>query len=262
MSASRLVSVAMAAALAVIVAHGARAQSDDVLRIGVEGAYPPFSWKEPDGSIVGFDIDIALALCAEIGRDCELVEQEWDGMIPALLAGRFDAIVASMSITDERREQVDFSDSYYITPAKFVAPEGSELEPTPEGLAGARIGVQRATTHQCYLEKFFPAAELVLYPTQEEVFQDLAAGRLDVQLSDAIAAQDGFLATDAGTGFAYLGDEQYDRDCHGEGAGIALRQEDDELREAFNAAIRAIRENGVYAEINGRYFAFDVFGRQ
>lgn len=252
---------AAALGAAVAVAPGdAPAQSTDVLRIAVEGAYPPFSAVEPDGTFVGFDIDIAHALCAAMDRECELVQQDWDGMIPALLAGRYDAIVASMSITEERRQHVDFSISYYNTPGVFVAPADSPLELTESGLAARRIGVQRATIYQCYLEKHFPEAELVLYPTQEEVFQDLAAGRLDAQMSDAIAAADGFLATAAGDGFAVLGGEQNDVECLGEGAGVAVRKGEDALREAFNAAIREIRDDGVYASINDDYFDFDIYG--
>lgn len=239
---------------------GMQAQAEDVLRIGVEGAYPPFSEKTASGELVGFDIDVANALCEKMGRKCELVEQDWDGIIPALLAKKYDAIVASMSITEERKKRVDFTDKYYNTPAKFVAAEGTDLTDTPDGLAGKRVGVQRGTIHQCYMEKKFPNAELVLYGTQEEVFQDLAAGRLDAQISDSIQALEGFLTTDAGKGFAFLGGDQYDLECHGEGAGIAVRKGEDKLREAFNDAIKAIRADGTYAKINAKYFDFDIFG--
>ncbi|WP_323035302.1 ABC transporter substrate-binding protein [Pararhodobacter sp.] len=236
------------------------AVAQDTLRIGVEGAYPPFSYKESDGTLAGFDIDIANALCAEMQRTCELVEQEWDGMIPALLGRRFDAIVASMSITEERRRQIDFSDRYYQTPARIVAAENAEFEGTPEGLAGRRIGVQRGATHQCYAEKMFPGAEIVLYGTQEEVFRDLVLGRIDAQLSDSLIAQEGFLNTDEGAGYAFLGGDHLDIECYGEGVGVAVRQNEEELRDAISAAILAIRENGTYAEINARYFPFDIYG--
>ncbi len=235
------------------------AQAAD-LRIGVEGAYPPFSWKESDGSLKGFDIDIAEALCAEMKRKCVLVEQDWDGMIPALLARKYDAIVASMSITDERKKRVNFSDKYYNTPAKFVAKNGSGLDISKAGLKGKRIGVQRGTTHQCFLEKHFPDAELVLYATQEEVFQDLAIGRIDANFSDSIAAFDGFLKTDAGKGYGYVGGDQNDPECHGEGVGIAVRKQDDKLRQELNRAIKTIRENGTYQKINAKYFDFDIYG--
>ena len=230
------------------------------LRIGVEGAYPPFSWKEADGSLKGFDIDVAFALCEKMDRECELVEQDWDGMIPALLARKYDAIVASMSITEERRKRVDFTAKYYNTPARFVAAGGSGLDVSPAGFAGKAVGVQRGTVHQCFMEKIYPDADLRLYATQEEVFLDLAAGRLDAQLSDSIQADEGFLKTDSGESFAFVGGVQFDLECYGEGAGIAVRKGEDALREAFNAAITAIRGDGTYETINDRYFAFDVYG--
>ena len=251
---------ALAAAALAVAAGTASVSAGEELRIGVEGAYPPFSWKEADGSLKGFDIDITFALCEKMGRECTLVEQDWDGMIPALLARKYDAIVASMSITEERKKRVDFTVKYYHTPARFVAAEGSALDVSPAGLAGKAVGVQRGTTHQCFMEKLFPEADLRLYQTQEEVFLDLAAGRLDAQFSDALQADEGFLKLDAGKGFAFVGGPQYDLECHGEGAGVALRKGEDELLQAFNAAILAIREDGTYKSINDKYFDFDVYG--
>jgi polar amino acid transport system substrate-binding protein/arginine/ornithine transport system substrate-binding protein len=240
------------------VASGSLQAAD--LRVGVEGAYPPFSWKESDGTLKGFDIDIAEAICAEMGRNCVLVEQDWDGMIPALLAKKFDAIIASMSITEERKKRVDFTIKYYNTPAKFVGKKGSGIEISKSGLAGKRVGLQRGTTHQCFMEKIYPDAELVLYGTQDEVFQDLAIGRIDLQFSDSIAADEGFLKTDAGKDFAFVGGDQHDEECHGPGAGIAVRKSDGALRDELNAAIKALRDKGIYQKINARYFDFDIFG--
>ena len=247
-------------AAAALAAFTIPAAAQDALRIAVEGAYPPFSSTESDGSLVGFDIDIAEALCAEMQRECELIQQEWDGMIPALKAQKFDAIVASMSITEERKSQVDFSDKYYQTPARVVAPNDADFADTAEAMAGKRIGVQRGTTHQCYAEKTFPDAEIVLYGTQEEVFRDLALGRVDAQLSDSLIALEGFLKTDEGADYAFLGGDHLDLECYGEGVGIAVRKNEEELRDEISAAIAAIRENGTYAEINDKYFDFDIFG--
>ncbi|WP_415234235.1 ABC transporter substrate-binding protein [Pseudorhodobacter sp.] len=232
----------------------------DPLRIGVEGAYPPFSFKEADGTLAGFDIDIAKAVCAQMQRDCEMVEQEWDGMIPALKAKKFDAIVASMSITEERKRQIDFSAKYYQTPARLVAKKDAGFEGTAEGLTGKRIGVQRGATHQCYAEKMFPGAEIVMYGTQEEVFRDLALGRIDAQLSDSLIAQESFLSTGEGADYGFLGGDHLDLECYGEGVGIAVRKGDDALREALSAAITAIRDDGTYAKINDAYFPFDIYG--
>ncbi|AUM75824.1 ABC transporter substrate-binding protein [Paracoccus jeotgali] len=246
-----------AAALAALATGTFAAES---LRIGVEGAYPPFSFKEADGSLSGFDIEIAKALCAQMQRDCELVEQEWDGMIPALKARKFDAIVASMSITEERKRQIDFSEKYYKTPARVVAPKASGLEGSAEALAGKRLGVQRGSTHQCYAEAHFPDAEIVLYGTQDEVFRDLSLGRIDAQLSDSLIAQEAFLSKPEGAEYAFLPGDHTDVECYGEGVGIAVRKGDEELRDALSAAIAAIREDGTYATINDKYFPFDIYG--
>ena len=249
-----------AVAAATLAVFAAPASAENALRIGVEGAYPPFSSKESDGTLVGFDIEIANALCAEMKRECTLVEQDWDGMIPALKARKFDAIVASMSITEERKRQIDFSEKYYQTPARLVAAKGAGFEGTAAGLAGKRIGVQRGATHQCYAEKMYPDAEIVLYGTQEEVFQDLVLGRIDAQLSDSLISQNSFLTKEEGAGFAFLGGDQIDVACYGEGVGVAVRKNQDELRDAISAAIKAIRDNGTYAKINDKYFEIDIYG--
>jgi polar amino acid transport system substrate-binding protein/arginine/ornithine transport system substrate-binding protein len=230
------------------------------LRVGVEGAYPPFSWKEPDGSLKGFDIDFALEICKRLNRECVLIEQEWDGMIPALLSKKFDTIIASMSITEERKKKVDFTDKYYNASPGIVAKENPGFTQTNAGLKGKRLGVQRATTHQCTAESLFPDAELVLYATQEEVFQDLASGRLDAQISDALQAIEGFLKQDMGKGYAFLGDMIDDEACQGIGAGFAVRKKDTALRDAMSKAIKAMRADGTYQKINAKYFEVDIYG--
>jgi polar amino acid transport system substrate-binding protein/arginine/ornithine transport system substrate-binding protein len=165
-----------------------------------------------------------------------------------------------MSITEERKKRVDFTGKYYNTPNKFAGRKGAGIEVTAEGLKGKSVGVQRGTTHQCFMEKIFPDADLKLYGTQDEVFLDLQAGRIDLQFSDAIQAEEGFLKTEAGADYEFVGGDFHDMECHREGAGIAVRKGDDELREAFNKAIKAIREDGTYAEINKKYFEFDIYG--
>ena len=232
----------------------------DALRVGVEGAYPPFSWKEADGTLKGFDIDFAHEVCKRLDRECVLVEQEWDGMIPALLARKFDTIIASMSITEERKKKVDFTVKYYNTPAKLVAKKNPGFEGTAAGLDGKRLGVHRATTHQCSAEKLYPGAELVLYATQDEVWQDLGSGRLDAQLSDSLQAYEGFLVLDVGQGFDFLGAALDDVECQGVGAGFAVRKEDSALRDALSEAIQDIRADGTYKAMNDKYFAVDIYG--
>jgi len=226
----------------------------------VEGAYPPFSETAADGSIVGFDIDIGMALCQAMGETCDLRKVDWDGIIPALLEKKCDAIMASMSATEERKQVIDFSAKYYREPNRFVAPAGSELTDTPEGLAGKVVGVQRGTIHQAYMETHYPDTELQLYGTQDEMVLDLSAGRLDAVMASGIALDAGFLKTPAGEGFAFLGGDHYDPAVHGTGAAVGVRKEDTALRDRFSEAIQKIRADGTYQAIEKKYFTLDIYG--
>jgi arginine/ornithine transport system substrate-binding protein len=255
--------LALAAAAAGLVAFvgPAGAQEQERLRIGVEGAYPPFSSVTPEGELVGFDIDIAKALCEQMQAECTLVQQDWDGIIPALLARKYDAIVASMSITEERKQKVDFTKKYYQTPARFVAKKGSGVEITPEGLEGKKVGVQRATIHDSFLtDNYGDSVEIVRYGTQDEANLDLVAGRVDLLLADSIALRDGLLKTPEGADFEFVGPSFSDPKWFGEGAGIAVRKGDTELQEKLNLAIDEIRANGTWDRIAQKYFDFDVYG--
>lgn len=240
--------------------------SSEKIKIAVEGAYPPFSQTTSDGSIVGFDIDIANALCTEIDAECELVKQDWDGMIPGLLAKKYDAIIASMSITEERKEKVNFTDKYYSTPNSFIGrigdttPITDDLAATAEALRGKTIGVQQSTVSDNFVtDNFGGYADIKRYDTQEKVNLDLAAGRLDFVFADSVILID-FLNTAAGSDYESIGPNYTQEEWFGEGVGIAIRKEDTDLMNKFNDAIEAIRANGTYQEINDRYFSFDVYG--
>ena len=221
------------------------------LRIGTEGYYPPFNYIDESGELKGFDIDIALALCTQTEVECEFVAQDWDGIIPALLAKKYDAIVASMSITDERKRVVSFTDKYYSNQVRFVAGKGGGFD--PRFLSGKNIGAQRATIAASWLEENADDAQVKLYDTQENVFLDLTAGRLDAVFGDGLMLYE-WLQTDAGADYRLVGDA-YGLD---EGIGIAVRKEDDELRKRLNAALAAILADGTYARINAKYFPFSI----
>lgn len=251
----------IAAAAAFPGAAGAQAPDWKTIRIAVEGAYPPFSEIGPDGQIKGFDIDIANALCADMKARCILIQQEFDGIIPGLLARKFDAAIASMSITEERRRSVAFSDKYYDTPARLVARRGTALVPTAAGLKGKRIGVQRSTTHDRYATDTFKDSEIVRYTSQDQVYLDLASGRLDASLEDAVAAGTGFLKQPAGKDFAFLGPQFDDPRYFGTGAGVAMRKGDAGLKAKFDQALKDIRADGRYQAIARRYFDFDIYGK-
>ena len=244
-----------------LLAVSAQAKEWKKVRIGVEGAYPPFSYVEPDGKLAGFDIDIALALCEAMGTECELVAQDWDGIIPALLAKKYDAIIASMSITEERKQKVDFTHKYYQTPAKFIVKKGAMTEFSREAVKGKKVGVQRATIHDRYLTDNYGAdVEIVRYGSQDEAYLDLTAGRVDMLLADSVALSDGFLKKPEGQDYQFIGPDLSDPKWFGEGAGIAIRKGETELADKFNSAIDTIRANGVYTTIQDKYFDFNVYG--
>ncbi len=231
------------------------------VRIGVEGAYPPFSYVEPNGELAGFDIDIAKALGAAMGAEVTLVAQDWDGIIPALLAKKYDAIIASMSITEERKKKVAFSNKYYQTPAKFIGKKGSIPTFSKEAVKGKKVGVQRATIHDRYLtDNYGSDVEIKRYGTQDEAYLDLTAGRVDMLLADSVALSDGFLKKPEGADYEFIGPDLSDPKWFGDGAGIAIRKEDSDLVEKFNMAIDKIRSDGTYKAIQDKYFDFNVYG--
>lgn len=256
---SKIFVAGLMTALTVVLAVGALAA--DKVRIGIEAAYPPFSSVAPDGRLVGFDIDIARALCREMGARCQLVQQDWEGIIPALLARKIDAIVASMAITEERRKKVAFTDKYYNTPAKFARGKGSRITIDARGLSGKTVGVQRATVHDNFVTAVFgDRARIVRYAKQDEAFHAAIAGKLDLLLADAVALAKGFLATDNGRGWEFVGPDFTEPKYFGVGAGIAVRQGDSVLLGMLNEALAAILRNGVYKAINDDHFDFNVYG--
>ena len=246
-------------AAALVLSLGA-AGAQETLKIGTEGAYPPFNNLTSDGKLEGFDIDIANALCDEMKVKCEFITQDWDGIIPALQAGKFDAIIASMSITEERKQKVDFTHKYYNTPSAVAAPKDTTIAGvTKEDLAGKTLGVATSTTHFNYAEKTYTDSDIKAYPSSQEFLLDLANGRLDAA-SDDISVLEGFLKTADGACCKLVGSIQPVPEIHGEGAGIAIRKGETDLVKKFNAAIDAIRASGKYKEINDKYFTYDVYG--
>ncbi|GAB7532864.1 ABC transporter substrate-binding protein [Pseudomonas sp. 3A(2025)] len=233
------------------------------LKIGIEAAYPPFASKTADGSIVGFDYDIGNALCEELKVKCTWVEQEFDGLIPALKVRKIDAILSSMSITDDRKKSVDFTGKYYNSPARLVMKEGVAVSDSLAELKDKRIGVQRGSIHERFAREVLAPLGAVVTPygSQNEIYLDVGAGRLDGTVADATLLQDGFLKTDAGKGYAFVGPSFTDPKYFGEGIGIAVRKGDKENLERLNAAIAAIRANGKYKAIQDKYFDFDIYGK-
>ncbi|MEE9328357.1 MAG: ABC transporter substrate-binding protein [Cocleimonas sp.] len=237
----------------------AQAFAKDTVKIGVEGAYPPFSKTTKDGKLEGFDIDIAHALCKKMDVECTLVKQDWDGIIPALLARKYDAIVASMSMTDERKEKVAFTNHYYKSPARFIHKKGVPFEISKTGLKGKSVGVQRGTVSDKFITgEFGEDVDIKRYGTQEEAYLDLNAGRAEFVFADAFVLLE-FINSDKGKDYEFVGGSYSDQKYFGDGIGIALRKKDTELTEKFNKAIAGIREDGTYDTIRKKYFDFEIF---
>ena len=247
-----------AAALAAMFISGAA--SADTLKIGTEGAYPPFNFVDSAGKVGGFDVEIGMALCAKMKADCEVVTQDWDGIIPGLIAKKYDMIIASMFITEERKQKVDFTEPYYKAAMTHVAKKGAGITDfTKEGMKGKTIGVQAATTQADFATAMYPDSDIKSYPTQDEVNLDMANGRLDLQVGDMLPMLDWVTKAKDGACCELIGEPITDPKFVGDGVGIAVRQEDDQLREALNKAIADIRADGTYKAINDKYFTVDVF---
>ena len=260
----------------------------DKIKIGTEGAYPPWNSKDASGKLIGFEVELAYSLCRYIGRQCEVVEQDWDGMIPALQMRKFDAIMAGMSITDERKKVITFSQGYADEVASLAVMKGSDLEgmETPEGLnltlggssvnkalktitgalSGKTVCTQTGTIHQNFLESGdVGKVNVRTYKTQDEVNLDLEAGRCDVALAAAVAFTD--YAEKSGKPVVLVG-PTFSGGAFGNGVGVGLRQasqlggtlgeRDAELLKAFNKAIDQARKDGIISRLAIKHFGFDA----
>jgi len=248
------------------------------VKIGTEGAYPPWNSKDASGNLIGFEVDLAKELCAIMKHECTIVEQDWDGMIPGLIMRKFDAIMAGMSITDERMKTINFSQGYADEVASLAVMKGSDLEgmDTPEGinlslggsdvksalktltaaLAGKTIGVQTATIHQNFLESGdVGSVKVRTYKTQDEVNLDLAAGRIDAALAAAVAFTD--YAEKSGKDVVLVG-PTFSGGAFGNGVGVGIRKDDTALLKDFNKAIDKARKNGKISELAIKWFGFDA----
>lgn len=242
------------AAAATMMASAAPAMADIKFGVAAE-PYPPFSSKDASGTWVGWEIDLMKAVCVQMNEKCELVEVAWDGIIPALTSKQIDVIWSSMSITNERKQTIDFTSFYYNTPTVLIGAKTGDLDITPAHLTGKVIGVQVSTIHEKYLQKYYAAAgaELKTYATQDEANNDLAAGRLDYVQADG-SALDAFLKTEQGTACCELkGVVAEDKEILGEGVGGGLRKEDTALKDKMSAAINELAKAGKLEEITSAY---------
>lgn len=238
----------------------AGAKDYTTLRFGMDATYAPFESVTPSGDIVGFEVDYGKALCAKMKVTCTFQNQDWDGIIPALLGNKFDVIFSSMNITAERKKKVLFSDMYYATPPVFVGQASGSTDTSPTALKGKTIGTQSSTIHAVYLSKFYPDSEIKLYPTQDEPNLDLASGRLDYVMGDILVEQE--FVEKKGNGCCKVLDKvQRVPEIHGPGVGAAFRPEDTDLAAKFDKAIADADADGTFKTLEAKYFKDDIRGK-
>ncbi|WP_201558668.1 transporter substrate-binding domain-containing protein [Psychrobacter sp. 72-O-c] len=217
------------------------------VKIATESSYKPFSYTDADGKLIGYEIELVDALCTQMKADCELISQDWDGLIPGLNAQKFDAIIAGMSITPERKEVVEFTDPYFHTGIILIGKKGDDI--SVEGLKGQPVASQRSTVASQYLQDEHAEAEIKLYDTQDNAYLDLTSGRVRAMMSDKVTGID-WLKTEAGKDYEVKGQEiSTDEDA----MGIAFRK-GDPLVAKFNKALAELKDNGTYDQITGSYF--------
>ncbi len=231
-------------------ASGAQADGSagKTLRIATEGAYPPFNYTNADGSLAGYDIDVANALCEQMQAKCEIVAQEWDGIIPGLLAQKYDAVVAGMSITPERQEKVDFTEPYFANTMVWLTDTQGSFDPMV--IKNLTLGGQRSTTPGAYLQDNYDGKDgnsVQLYDNYDNAYLDLKSGRSDAVLAEKVSAKSWL--KDNPAGFGRVGDE-IDND---DNIAIAVRK-GDPLRDDFNKALSEIRSNGKLASLEKANF--------
>ena len=235
------------------------------LRVGSECTYPPFNYKDANGELLGFDIDVAREVVKRIGADVSFVCQPFDSLIPGLLAGKFDLLAASMSITDERKKSIDFSIPYRSSTARFIGADDSDAkpltddgQPNPAGMEGKTIAIQRSSTYESYMRDKFPSATVQLYDTVDNMLLDLTSKRVDLVFAGPIKLANDFLDKPRGKGYKFIGPEINDVKYFGPGVGIVMRKDDAGLRDEVDKAMKALIDDGTFKTINDKYWSFSV----
>lgn len=262
----RSATLTLAAALAVglttsFVSTSATARDYDEIRLGVDVPYEPFMYREADGTLTGFEIELGNAVCDYLEVSCTWVEQDWDGIIPGLLARNYDAIMSSMAITEERAQRVLFSEAYYTTPSAWITTNEHDINIEDRAsLEGLTVGVQRATLQDSYVTELYgDVLEIRRYTGADDVVTDLLGGRLDLTFMDYPIAEATIDIDTPESEFQRISDFiKQPEHIFGQGVGVAFRPRDEALAERFNEALRAIKDDGTYDEIMNRYFNYDV----
>jgi polar amino acid transport system substrate-binding protein len=236
----------LAAATALVL--GTAAQAQETVRIATEGAYAPWNYVNEAGELAGYEIDLGNAICEKAGLTCEFVSNDWDSIIPNLLAGNYDLIMAGMSITEERMETIDFTQDYFPPdPSKFVAMAGSGIDPT--NLEGKRVGVQGGTIQAAYAEENLGSNNTVVsFTTADQAMADLAGGNLDTIIADGAYLEPVVAAS--GGAIEFVGEDV----MIGNGVGAGIRKDETELKTKIDDALTALKADGTVDKLIAQYF--------
>lgn len=234
------------------------------IKVGSDTSYAPFDFIDANGEVTGFNIEITKALCEKINIKCTFQSTDFDALIPSLLSRKIDIISSSLMMTEKRKKQIAFSDEIFMTYSRLIVKEGTNLMPNAESLKGKRVGVEQGTSQEHFANEMWRPNGVVIVPYQNQlqVFSDLVAGRLDAALQDEVTGSYAFLKQPQGKGFIFAGDALTDVNYFDVGVGIGFRKNDNELREAFNLALKDLLADGTYQKINNKYFDFNVYGNK
>lgn len=235
-------------------AGSALAKEYKELRFGVDPSYAPFESKAADGSLVGFDIDLGNAICAELKVKCKWVESDFDGMIPGLKANKFDGVISSMTATPAREKVIDFSSELFSGPTALVFKKGATISTDPASLKGKKVGYEQGTIQEAYAKAVLDKAgvETQAYANQDQVYADLISGRLAASIQDMLQAELGFLKSPQGTDFQVS--EPVESPLLPSKTAVGLTKGNAELQTLLNTAIKALHDNGTYAAVQQKHF--------
>ncbi|WP_415765743.1 transporter substrate-binding domain-containing protein [Pseudomonas sp. ZB1P45] len=243
-------------ALALCMAAGsALAKEYKELRFGVDPSYAPFESKAADGSLVGFDIDLGNAICAELKVKCKWVESDFDGMIPGLKANKFDGVISSMTATPAREKVIDFSSELFSGPTGLVFKKGAAIDADPATLKGKKVGYEQGTIQEAYAKAVLDKAgvETQAYANQDQVYADLISGRLDASIQDMLQAELGFLKSPQGANFEVS--KPVESELLPSKTAVGINKGNTELKALLDKGIKALHDNGTYAAVQQKHFA-------
>lgn len=262
----RLFAKFFAVVAAVFAVGGGPAAAQETLRAGTECTYFPFNFRDADGTLKGYDVDVGNEIGKRLSMKVEWVCQKWDGMLPALLANKYDVILASLSITEERRQKIDFSVGYRLSIGQFVGPKAKGLklfkdDKTPDTAAfkGVKVGLQRGTTYENWITAKVPDATVVKYDTVEQTYLELKSGRVDVIMTNPMKTYLEFLSKPDGAGFEVIGPQIDEEKYFGTGAGVGLRKGEEALLKRIDAALVDMKKDGTLDKFSKAYFPFAIY---